>query len=317
MSTAAPVPETWDLTGDDARETLIATGRVRLLKDGLVRLRLADGTSHSRSLAFVTSLVLVQGLIVLVGLGAAMGSSAIRNTITAIIQSVAPGPAGDFLSTAVKQANTVGTQDRYLALALGLIGTTVTATTAMGQLERGLNRIYGVERDRPFVEKYRRALLLALSAGGVVSTSFVLLAFGRRLGTGGDGTLPWLWGIIRWPLAIALLAVGLAALFRWAPRRHQPGRTWLAFGSTIAVALWSLSTLLLALAFRISSSFGDTYGPLAGIVALQIWTFLSAFSIFYGAAIAAQLEAIRAGVPEAGARQRAASESGLPVTSAG
>jgi uncharacterized BrkB/YihY/UPF0761 family membrane protein len=32
-------------------------------------------------------------------------------------------------------------------------------------------------------------------------------------------------------------------------------------------------------------------------VALQLWTLLSAIAIFYGAAVAAQLEAVRAGAP--------------------
>ncbi len=56
-------------------------------------------------------------------------------------------------------------------------------------------------------------------------------------------------------------------------------------------------TLLLGLVFALSSTFGDTYGPLAGLVALQLWTLLSAVAILYGAAVAAQLEAVRAGVP--------------------
>jgi len=37
------------------------------------------------------------------------------------------------------------------------------------------------------------------------------------------------------------------------------------------------------------------YGSLAGVVALQIWTFCSAIAIFFAAAIAAQLEAVRSG----------------------
>jgi uncharacterized BrkB/YihY/UPF0761 family membrane protein len=53
------------------------------------------------------------------------------------------------------------------------------------------------------------------------------------------------------------------------------------------VVLWSVVTLLLAVMFRVSSTFGDTYGPLAGIVALQIWARLSAVAILYGAAVAA------------------------------
>ena len=50
--------------------------------------------------------------------------------------------------------------------------------------------------------------------------------------------------------------------------RHQPAWSWLAFGSTVSVVLWSLVTLGLGLFFRVSTSFGETYGPLAGIVAL-------------------------------------------------
>ena len=61
MSTATRVPETWELTGDDARKTLLATGRRRLVVDAFARLRYADGFSHARSLAFVMSLVFVQG----------------------------------------------------------------------------------------------------------------------------------------------------------------------------------------------------------------------------------------------------------------
>ena len=90
----------------------------------------------------------------------------------------------------------------------------------------------------------------------------------------------------------------MALLFRLSPYRRQPAWSWLAYGSALSVVLWSASTLALGVMFRVSSTFGDTYGPLAGIVALQIWTLLSAISILYGAAVAAQLEAVRAGDPE-------------------
>ena len=317
MSTATRVPETWELTGDDARETLASTGRLQLLKDAVVRLRHADGTSHSRSLAFVTSLVLVQGLIVIVGFAAAFGSTGVSNVIVDAIRSAAPGPAGDVLTGAVKQARSVGARDQYLVLVIGLLGTMLTATTLMGQLERGLNRVYGVERDRPFLKKYGLAFLLAISAGAAIASAFVLLAFGRQLGTSGSGAVHGVWVVVRWPLAVGLLALGLAILFHWSPNRRQPGRAWLAFGSGIAILLWSLSTLGLAAGFRLSSSFGETYGPLAGIVALQIWTFVSALSIFYGAAVAAQLEAVRAGAPAPSIARTAVPAAGRTAGTAG
>jgi YihY family inner membrane protein len=296
VSTASHVKETWELTGDDARETLLSTGRIALLRDAVIRLRAADGTSNARALAFAVSLVLVQGLVVVVGLAVATGSAAFRNLLVDTIQASAPGPTSDLLTNAVEQATRVGRQHRYLPLTIGLIGVVITATVAMGQLERAMNRIYGVEKDRPFADKYRLALALSLSAGVVIAASFTLLAFGRGLVD--DGTARSIWMVVRWPIGIGLLAAGLGVLFRWAPRRRQPGWPWLAFGAGVSVVGWTIVTGALALVFNLSRTFGETYGSLAGLVALQLWTFFSALAILYGVAVAAQLEAVRAGVAE-------------------
>ncbi len=296
MSTAGKVPETWELTGDDARKTLIDVGRWQLLKDSFVRLRAADGFSHSRSLAFVTSLVLVQGLIALVGFAAAFGDLRMSREIVAGIQSAVPGPAGELLTDAVAQARGVGAEDRFLPLLLGLIGTLVTGATAMGQIERGFNRIYGIERDRPTLDKYGRAFVLAVGAGSCLAAAFLVFAFGRQSEIAG-GFLRTAWPYFRWPLALVVATLALTAMLRWSPYRRQPGWSWLVFGAALCVAGWVFVTVLLGAALSLSSSFGDTYGPLAGVVALQFWTLLSAIAIFFGAAVAAQLEAIRAGAP--------------------
>jgi uncharacterized BrkB/YihY/UPF0761 family membrane protein len=141
MSTAPLVPETWELNGDDARATLLHTGRRRLLADSYRRLRVADGFSHARSLAFMTSLGLVQGLLAVVGLASAAGGTRVSDVIVSALRGAVPGPAGDVLTVAAQQARKTGFARRYLALILGTVGTLVTATTAMGQIERALNRI--------------------------------------------------------------------------------------------------------------------------------------------------------------------------------
>ena len=51
----------------------------------------------------------------------------------------------------------------------------------------------------------------------------------------------------------------------------------------------------LSVLFSLNASFGQVYGPLAGIVALLLWSLLSAVAVLFGGAVAAQLEAIRAG----------------------
>ena len=45
-----------------------------------------------------------------------------------------------------------------------------------------------------------------------------------------------------------------------------------------------------------TENFGATYGPLAGTIAILLWTFLTAVAVLLGLAFAAQLEAVRAGV---------------------
>ena len=296
MSTASRVRETRNLTGDDAWRTLAATGWIKLLRDAFVRLRAADGFSHSRSLAFATSLVFVQGLIALVGLAVEFGQARFNRMILGAIENAVPGPAGSLLIRVFAQAQQVGLEHRFLPLLRGLAGTVVTATTATAQLTRGINRLYGIEKDGSFIRKYARALLLAFVVLAAFIGAGTMLAVGRELSghLGGAGT-HLAWHLIRWPVALGLAAAAYGGILRWAPHRRQPHWSWLAFGGVIGVAGWTIVTVIFGIAFRASSSFGDVYGPLAGVVALQIWTFFSAAAILFGAAISAQLEAVRSG----------------------
>ena len=216
--------------------------------------------------------------------------------IVAAIQSAIPDPAGRLLTDAVEQARGVGAEHRFVPLLLGLIGTLVTGSTAMGQIERGFNRIYGIERDRPTLEKYGRAFVLAVGAGSCLAAAFLVFAFGRQ----SEITEASCERRGRTSAGPSRSSSRRSRSRRCCGGRHivaSPAWSWLAFGAALCVAGWVLVTLLLGAALSLSSSFGDTYGPLAGIVALQFWTLLSAIAIFFGAAVAAQLEAVRAGAP--------------------
>lgn len=294
MSTATPIPETWELDGDDARETLLGTGRRRLARDAFLRMRAADGFSHARSLAWVTTLVLLEGIIGLVGLASVLGNDRLGNIVSDIVEQAVPGPAGEVLTQTVRQARTAAATGEWFGLVFGLVGALVTATTLMGQMERVLNRLYGVERDRPTREKYTRAFVLAVTAGLAASLAFVMLAFGHGLTHDGDSVATAVWRVARWPVALALMVAAIALVFRKAPRRHQPAWSWLAYGAAIGVLGWALASVALGLFFRWSSSFGDTYGPLAGTVGLLLWALFASVSVVYGASVAAQLEAVRA-----------------------
>jgi YihY family inner membrane protein len=297
VSTATPVPETWELTGDDARELLRSSGRRRILRDAFVRLRVADGFSHARSLAYATSLVFVQAIIALIGLAVALQNGSFSRVVVRTLQAAVPGPGGELLTDAVVQAHRAGIAHRYAGLVFGLVGALITGSTLFGQLERGLNRIYGVEQDRPTAHKYGLALGLAVTVGTLGLAAFAGLAFGQTIGTSlNNDTANRVWEVVRWPAAIVLTMLAITLLFRWAPRRRQPSLSWLAFGAAVATLGWLVVTAGFAVFFAASRSFGQTYGPLAGIVALLLWSLCSSVAVLFGGAVAAQLEAVRAGI---------------------
>jgi YihY family inner membrane protein len=301
MSTATSVPETYELEGDDALQTLRSTGWAQLLKDSFVRFRAADGFSHSRALAFQVMLTLLPFVIAVVGLATALQVDQVRDLVTRSVDRLAPGPASQVFTQAIRQGARSASAGGIFALLAGAVAALASATLAMGQIERGANRLYGVEQDRPTTQKYLNGFKLACTAGILTVAAFVIIVAGSDLagGSGASGFLSGLWSVLRWPLSIALVIVAFALLFKTAPRRRQPAWSWLAVGSGMAVLLWFVFTGLLALYLNLSSgTLGRTYGPLTGIIAVLLWTFLTSLALYLGLAFAAQLEAVRAGVPQ-------------------
>jgi YihY family inner membrane protein len=300
MSTATSVPETYELEGDDALETLRSTGWARLLKDSFLRFRAADGFSHSRALAYQVMLTLLPFVIAVVGLATVMQVSELRQLVTQTVDRLAPGPAGELFTQAIRQGARSASRGGAFALLIGAVAALASATLAMGQIERGANRLYGVEQDRPTSEKYWNGFKLACTAGVLSVVAFLLILGGTDVArtAGLSGVVNGLWALLRWPLSIGFVIVAFALLFRAAPRRRQPSWSWLAVGSGVSVLLWFVFTGALALYLDASAgTFGRTYGPLTGIVAIMLWTFLTSLALYLGLAFAAQLEAVRAGVP--------------------
>ncbi len=174
-------------------------------------------------------------------------------------------------------------------------------TTAMAQVERGSNRIYGIRRDRKALAKYGRAAVLTAILALPVGTGFLLIVAGGAIGDAMVKEYAWsadtllVWNILRWPVGLALLVLTIAVVLDHAPRRRQPALSWLALGASVAVVLSMVTTVGLAAYVNLSASFGSTYGPLAGVFALLLWSLLSAMGLFYGVAVCAQLEALRCG----------------------
>jgi YihY family inner membrane protein len=306
VSSTEPVPETRmmpgdQLSADDALHALYHYGRWPLLRDAFVRFRYGDGFSHSRALGLQLCLAIVPFLIALSGLATDLGAEEGGRVVADTVVELTPGNSDPLVRDLL--GTDEGTEEAgEFALVVGLITGLFALTQAMAQIERGANRIYGVERDRPALRKYARATVLAVVAGLPALFGFLLLVAG---GTAGDSMathMGWsdglrtAWDWVRWPLSLVLIVFAVGLLFEQSPRRRQPALSWLLFGAAVATVLWWLASLLLAGYVRISDDFNATYGPLTAIMALLLWANLTGIAFFLGLAFAAQLEAQRVGV---------------------
>ncbi len=301
MTTATRVPVTHDMSGgelgaDDAWTTVRQYGFLPLVKEAFTRFRYADGFSHSRALGLQYCFALIPLAIAVVGLSVSLNQARIGQVLADALRQLSPGGTRDFVEQALAQGAEQAATGQ-LALWFGLIAALIALTTGMGQVERGANRIYGIDRDRPTKEKYTRAAGLAVTAGILSLLGFIMLVAGGAIASGfgwSEGVVT-AWNVLRWPLGILLALGSYTVIFERAPRRNQPGLSWLAVGAGVSLALWLIFTLLLSLYVSRSSSFGSTYGPLTGLFALLIWAYLTSIALFFGVAVAAQLEAIRGG----------------------
>ena len=309
MTTARTVPVTTEMDGDeldveDAWHMVRHVGPRRLLLDSFVRFRYGDGFTNSRALALQAALAVVPFLLALTGLAADIDEERASRVIAETVQAVSPGVGQQDALAGAMSGDASSEEAGELALGFGLAFSLLSMTTAMAQVERGLNRIYGIRRDRPALAKYGRAAVMTGILAAPMGLGFLLLVAGgafadamvRGYGWSDGTTLAW--NIGRWPLGLLVLVVAIAVMLDHSPRRRQPTLSWLAMGSGIAVVLTMVATASLAVYIYLGDSFGDIYGPLSGIFALLLWALLCSIALFYGAAVCAQLEACRAGHPD-------------------
>ncbi|WP_307831593.1 YihY/virulence factor BrkB family protein [Nucisporomicrobium flavum] len=273
-------------------------GAVSLLRQSALRFRYGDAFSHARALALLLCLAVVPLLIALTGLADEAGVDEGGQFVVRVTLELTPGRSDDLVRRLL--SGTSG-ESGEVAQVLGLLTGAVAMTAATAQVERGANRIYGVQRDRPSVHKYVRALVLAIVAGVPTVAGFVMVVAGSAVDAALDQAYDWavpvgiLWRHLHLPLAVLLIVLGTTLLFRHAPRRRQPSPAGLMPGVLITTVLWFGLSSLLATYVGSGLSFSDIYGPLTAVMALLLWANATGTALFFGFACCAQLEACRRG----------------------
>ncbi len=242
MTTARTVPVTTEMDGDeldheDAWRAAREVGLTRLAVDSFIRFRYADGFTHSRALALQSALSVVPFLLALSGLAADIDEERPARVLAGTIQAVSPGAGEQDALAGAVTGDASAEEAGELALGFGLAFALLSMTTAMAQVERGLNRIYGIRRDRHAIAKYGRAGVMTALLAAPLGLGFLVLVAGGAFADQMVAVYGWsrgavlLWNVCRWPLGLLLVVAAIAVVLDHAPRRRQPSLSWLALGS--------------------------------------------------------------------------------------
>ena len=177
-----------------------------------------------------------------------------------------------------------------------------------GTLTEAFNAAYEVPETR----RWWKVSALSLAFGPVIALMVIvsvgLMLIGPDLVeriselVGLDEVFVSLWGWLRFPIALLLLAVVLSLVYRFGPDAKQRFRT-VVLGAALAVVLWAISSVAFSFYLANFANYGVTYGSLGAAVGLLFYLYLSASVALLGAEVNAAIyhsgtdRAIQAGKP--------------------
>jgi membrane protein len=261
-------------------------------------------TDWAAALTYYGILAIFPALIVLVSVLGLIGSSATQPLIDNL-GKVAPGPAQDIFSSAIK--NLQGSKGAAgIFFIVGLLGALWSASGYVAAFMRASNAIYDVGEGRPVWKTLPTRvlltlvllLLLAISAVAVTLTGGLAKQVGGVIGL--SDTAVTVWDIAKWPVLLLIVSFMFALLYWAAPNVKHPKFRWVSPGGLIAVVGWLIASLAFAFYVANFGSYNKTYGALAGPIVFLVWLWISNIMVLLGAEFNAELErgrAIEAGHP--------------------
>jgi membrane protein len=255
-------------------------------------------TDWAAALTYYGVLSIFPALIVLVSLLGLIGSSA-TDPLLDNLGTVAPGPAQDILTSAIKNLQgSAGASGVFFVV--GLLAAVWAASGYVGAFMRASNSIYDIEEGRPIWKTLplRVGLTVLLMVLTGISAIGVTLSggFAREVGdlVGVGETAVSVWNLAKWPVLLLFVSFMFAVLYWAAPNVKQAGFRWLSPGGLLAVVGWLIASLAFAFYVGNFGSYNETYGALAGPVIFLVWLWISNLMILFGAEFNAELQRSRA-----------------------
>jgi membrane protein len=251
-----------------------------------------DAQGLASQLAYYFFLALFPALLCVIAIASFFPLQHFTDEVVRLLGPFAPKEMIDIIR---EQMVKIGEGKNGGLLTVGILGALWSSSAAVVSLVGAMNHAYDIEESRPWWKVRLVSIALTIALSIFVVVSFTLIVAGPQLADwlgshfAFGSAFVWSWKALQWPLAFALVAVGLGLIYYFAPDAEQYW-VWITPGSLVATALWTVGSL----AFRFYAvNFGNyeaTYGAIGGVILLLLWFYLSGLVIVIGAEMNAELE---------------------------
>ncbi len=264
-----------------------------LVRRSFLRIWGRDCMLYTGGVSFFALLAVFPALTILVGLFSVLAPSNQVTGLGVTLVNLMPLQAQDLveselgrLASAPRSAVSV---QSIVALTIGLYA----AHRGFKALLAGLSFIYEEDRPRNFVQFNVMALLVALGAFLLLAASSSAFLLVRVLGSTfklellGQGWLnnEWTWESVG-------LVAGFALLYRYAMASHRVSWRASATGGVAAAMLSIVASWFCAFYVGKIANYGATYGSVGAVVVFLVWLSWNVNAVFYGGAVATEMELI-------------------------
>ena len=243
-------------------------------------------------LAYYFFLALFPALLFLVALISFLPINGLLDTVTSTLSRVAPG---DVISIVQDQILKLAQNQDGGLLTIGMLGTIWSMSSGMDAIISTLNQAYDIQESRPWWKTKLTAIGLTIALAAFIVVSMALVLVGPVLGTkvaawlGLGAAFTWTWNVLQWPFVFALVALGLALIYYFAPDAEQEW-IWITPGSVLATLLWLLVSLGFKFYVTRFADYNATYGTIGGVIVLMLWFYVSSLAVLVGAELNAEIE---------------------------
>jgi membrane protein len=233
-----------------------------------------DLLTYASAISFRIVFALIPGLLFALGLLGSIGLSEVwTSDVAPEVRKAVSQPLYEVIDRTVDQI--LGGRQVFW-ITIGAVIALWELSSAMRAIIGALNRIYGVDDERSWLQRVALSLGLGALVGCLLIAAALSVTVAPELVGNGPGATA-----AGWAVALVLMLAVVGMIVRSAPAVRRPVH-WVSFGALLVVVGWVASSLAYGWYVTSVADYGSVFGSLAAVMVSLGYIYLSSIVFLTG-----------------------------------